>query len=191
MRERVGTAPQELDLWRRRVLPVLRGTVLDVGAGSGPAASYLSPDVQWIALEPTPSRRLVQAARARPGSRVLAASAQDIPLAEGSVNAVVCSMVLCSVPDPDGALAQIRRVLHPGGHVVLFEHVAAAPGSAASRLQRLIAPVTRVLDHGCDPSRDTELAVRRAGFAEVSLCRIRTGGTFGWLAPVLTGRAVR
>ncbi|SPF67842.1 Methyltransferase domain [Propionibacterium ruminifibrarum] len=185
------SAPEEQRRWRSRVLPALRGTVLDVGAGSGVCGATLDPNVQWLALEPRPRRRLVAAVRSRPHSRILDAPAEQVPLEDASIDAVICSTALCSVADPDRALAEIHRVLRPHGGFVFFEHVAAAPGTAARRVQGLAGPFTRCLDHGCDPCRDTATHIRRAGFASVELETLRTGGLVGRLVPVIRGRALR
>ena len=110
----------------------LSGTVLDVGAGSGTSGRFLAPGAEWLALEPAPSARLVRAVEARPHSRLLQSVAEVLPRGDGDVDAAVCSTALCSVADPDGALAEILRVLRPGGRLVFFEHVAAPAGSGAS-----------------------------------------------------------
>ena len=161
-----GTAPQEQALWRRRTLGALSGTVLDVGAGSGTSGRFLAPGAEWLALEPAPSARLARAVEARPHSRLLQSVA-------------------------DGALAEILRVLRPGGRLVFFEHVAAPAGSGARLLQGLAAPLTRRFDRGCDPRRDTASTIERAGFSRVVLRTLRTAGVFGGLAPIIEGEAVR
>ena len=186
-----GTAPQEQARWRRRTLGALSGAVLDVGAGAGTDGRFLAPGAEWLALEPAPSARLVRAVEARPRSRLLQSVAEELPLADGCVDAAVCSTALCSVADPDGALAEILRVLRPGGRLVFFEHVAAPAGSGARLLQGLAAPLTRRFDRGCDPRRDTARAIRRAGFSWVVLRALRTAGVFGALAPVIEGEAIR
>ena len=184
------TVSQERERWHREALGSLSGRVLDIGAGSGISAAFLPGDAVWIALEPAPSRRLKRAVAGRPGSRLLAASAEQIPLEDASVDAVVCSMVLCSVDDPPRALAEARRVLRRGGSLVFFEHVGAAPGSGARRVQGLIAPLTRRFGGGCDPRRDTAAELRSAGFSTLELRTLRTAGLLGGLAPVIEGRAV-
>jgi len=115
-----GTAPQEQARWRRRTLGALSGTVLDVGAGSGTSGRFLAPGAEWLALEPAPSARLVRAVEARPRSRLLQSVAEELPLGDGDVDAAVCSTALCSVADPDGALAEILRVLRPGGRLAVI-----------------------------------------------------------------------
>ena len=184
------TAPQEQGRWRREVLGSLSGPVLAVGAGSGASADFLPAGVTWLALEPAPSRRLERAVAGRARSRLLTAGAERLPLEDATIDAVVCSTVLCSVDDPPRALAEARRVLRRGGSLVFFEHVGAAPGSGARRVQGLIAPLTRRFGGGCDPRRDTAAELRSAGFSTLELRTLRTGGPLGGLAPVIEGRAV-
>lgn len=177
--------------WRVSALPKLRGVVLDLGAGSGIAADHLDPGVDWIALEPR--RRVDPALRMRldrRGSRLLAATAEDIPLESASVDAVIASTVLCSVRDPARVLNEVRRVLRPGGALVFFEHVAAERGTWASRIQSFYAPLSRLIDHGCDPHRDTAASIRAAGFASVEVERMQAPGVLGTVQPLIEGSAI-
>jgi ubiquinone/menaquinone biosynthesis C-methylase UbiE len=179
--------------WRERTLPRLRGVVLDIGAGSGVAADHLAPEAEWLTLEPrrwigrSPTERVEE----RPGARLLAAPAEAVPLETGSVDAVIASTALCSVRRPVLALAEIVRVLRPGGTLVFFEHVAADRGTWSSLLQTAYAPVSRWLDHGCDPHRDTERLIRAAGFAGVSVRRTEVAGALGTIEPLIDGTAIR
>ncbi|MGO1973558.1 MAG: class I SAM-dependent methyltransferase [Propionibacteriaceae bacterium] len=148
---------------RSRAIGRLRGRVLEIGAGRGANFADLTPGVEWVGLEPSRRFRdqLTERARHRGHHEPpLAAAAEEIPLPDASVDAVLATTVLCSVRDPTRVLAEIERVLIPGGSVVLAEHVAASPKSLARRLQGLIRPCTHLFDHGCDPTRDTERAVR-------------------------------
>ena len=178
--------------WRASALPELRGVVLDLGAGSGIAADHLASGVAWLALEPR--RRIEPALRARlerrSGSRLLTAPAEAIPLESGSVDAVIASTVLCSVRDPARALEEVRRVLRPGGRLVFFEHVAGERGSWTSVLQAVYAPLSRLIDHGCDPHRDTAASIRDAGFASVEVKRMLAPGVLGTVEPLIEGVAV-
>lgn len=178
--------------WRASVLPGLRGVVLDLGAGSGIAADHLASGVSWLALEPR--RRIEPALRARlahrGGSRLITAPAEAIPLESDSVDAVIASTVLCSVSDPARALEEVRRVLRPGGRLVFFEHVAGQRGSWTSAIQAVYAPLSRLIDHGCDPHRDTAASIRAAGFASVEVKRMLAPGVLGAVEPLIEGVAV-
>jgi len=155
---------------KRAALGALTGTVLEIGAGAGANFGYFRPGIRWLGLEPHP-RRGAELARtaARYGHRtpVLAAPAERIPLDGASVDAVAATVVLCSVFDQDAVLAEVRRVLRPGGRFAFFEHVAAPAGTWSRRLQRCVAPVTRRFDGGCDPGRQTWQAIEAAGFGQV------------------------
>ena len=161
--ERVGDMTAYLEL-KRELVGGLRGRVLEIGAGSGANFGLLGGDVTWTGLEPRRRRR--RALEERP---VIDGVAEDIPLPDGSVDAVLATTVLCSVRSQEQALAEVLRVLRPGGRFVFFEHVAAPGGTWQRRWQSLIAPCSRFADAGCDPSRETWTAVQRAGFASLRL----------------------
>jgi ubiquinone/menaquinone biosynthesis C-methylase UbiE len=172
----------------------LTGTVLEIGAGRGRNFGFLSPGVTWIGAEPDRRRRAALAAAARRHGHPeppLDSPAEALPLPGGSVDGVLATAVLCSVTDLEGTLTEIVRVLRPGGRFVFAEHVAAPPGTAKRRVQRLIAPLTRALDHGCDPVRDTEQAVRRSGLQVVHLGRYDLPVLGGVTVPYIVGEAVR
>jgi len=148
---------------RDRAIGGLRGRVLEIGAGDGVNFGQLSAGVEWIGLEPSAQRRATLAENARRHGHEaapIAASAESIPMPDASVDGVLATTVMCSVRDQAQVLAEVARVLVPGGRLVLAEHIAAAPGSAIRALQRFARPWTRLLDHGCDPTRDTEGSVR-------------------------------
>jgi ubiquinone/menaquinone biosynthesis C-methylase UbiE len=150
---------------RDRAIAQLRGRVLEIGAGNGANFDALRADVDWIGLEPSNSRREALARNAQSHGHTatpLTASAESIPLEAASVDAVLATTVLCSVRDQAAVLDETARVLVPGGRLVLAEHVAAERGTLVHTLQRVARPWTRLLDHGCDPARDTERAVRRS-----------------------------
>jgi SAM-dependent methyltransferase len=177
---------------RVAVLGSLTGTVLEIGAGAGANFGYFRPDIHWLGLEPAPGRRRdLAAAAAAHGQHapVIAAAAEQIPLADASVDAVVATLVLCSVADQDQVLAEVRRVLRPGGRFAFFEHVAARRGTWSRRLQRCVAPVTRRLDAGCDPARETWRAIRAAGFREVHARWYSRRALLGIYSPCMGGVA--
>jgi SAM-dependent methyltransferase len=172
-------------------LGCLTGRVLEIGAGAGANFGSFRPGIHWIGLEPDPRlRRKLAATAAARGHHapVLAAPAERIPLPDASVDAVASTLVLCSVADQGRVLAEVQRVLRPGGTFAFTEHVAAPAGTLTRGLQRCAAPFTRLFDHGCDPARDTWRALQAAGFAEIRAYFYR--GTGGRLYnPCLTGTA--
>ena len=153
---------------RRRLLAGLRGTVVEVGAGDGMNFGRYPPEVDSVvAVEPEPHLRDLARARAQQVSasvEVVDGVAEALPLADGSADAAVASLVLCSVTDLDQALAELFRVVRPGGELRVFEHVRATT-PVLPAVQRLVdATLWPVIAGGCHTSRDTADAIRRAGF---------------------------
>lgn len=178
--------------WRAQTLPLLRGVVLDVGAGRGQSAEHLVDEVEWIALEPRrPSRTLTDIVERRGHALVLQAPAEDMPLPDASVDVAVCSSVLCSVRSPERAVAEILRVLRPEGLLVFAEHVGSPARTWSHAAQRAYRPFGRVFDAGCDPSRDLESVLRGAGFAELTIHHHVHPAGLGLNTPVIHGEAVR
>ncbi|WP_394550697.1 class I SAM-dependent methyltransferase [Agromyces sp. MMS24-JH15] len=177
---RPGAVPlvddDHLDDLERGFVARLRGRVLEIGAGEGENFGALHAEVEWVGLEPDARRRAELATRAREwrhGSEPLDAVAEAIPLPDASVDAVLGTYVLCSVGDPAAALAEVRRVLVPGGRVVFVDHVVAPPGTLKRAVQRVATPISRRVCHGCHWDRDTETALTAAGFAADEVLRLR------------------
>ena len=149
---------------------------MEIGPGTGANLRFYAPGVRWVGVEPNPwahdyLRR--EAARVGLAAEVRAGTAEALPLADASVDAVVSTLVLCTVPHVPRALAEVRRVLRPGGRFVFVEHVLAPPRTRTRAVQRLVRPVWPLLADGCHPDRDIERAIREAGFARVALERFR------------------
>lgn len=160
--ERRGTGEH-----RGRLLAGLTGRVAEVGAGNGLNFAHYPPGVtEVVAIEPEAVLRAAAeraAADAPVTVTVVAGHADALPLEDASVDAVVLSLVLCSVPHPAQALAEVWRVLRPGGQVRFYEHVRSR-SRLVGLLQDAITPVWRRQAAGCHPNRDTLSALRSAGF---------------------------
>lgn len=159
---------------RARMLSGLTGTVVEIGAGYGATFWLYPPRVtNVVALEPDGFLR-EQAIHAAEHSgleiRVLPDSAEHIPSDDASVDAVVSSLVLCSVADQEAVLAEVDRVLKPGGVFVFYEHVRSHHRVVAG-LEDLVTPLWRRAAGGCHPNRDTVRAIRGAGFTVDNLER--------------------
>ncbi len=167
---------------KRALLSGLRGTVVEIGPGTGVNLQYFDRGVEWIGIEPNPILRdhLRRNGRdARPGS----AERMEIP--SGTADAVVSTAVLCSVRDLDASLAEARRVLRPGGVFVFIEHVAA--DGALGVAQRIVRPLWNCCAGGCNPARRTDAAIERAfGGAEMERFRLPLGP----VAPHVAGIAI-
>jgi ubiquinone/menaquinone biosynthesis C-methylase UbiE len=151
-----------------RLLAGLRGCVIEVGSGDGRSFEHYPPEVdRLVAVEPDPAAREAAMERVTAATlpiEVVAGVAEALPAANASFDAAVVMGVLCSVPDVPAALAELRRVLGPGGELRFWEHVRS--GNTAFRLVQLAADRlfwTRTLG-GCETTRDTEAAIRAAGF---------------------------
>ncbi|MFW3168593.1 class I SAM-dependent methyltransferase [Geodermatophilus sp. CPCC 206100] len=190
--ERVGA-----DDLRRELLDGAAGRVLEVGAGAGTNFAHLPPSVdEVVAVEPEPYLR-AQASRAAEGVAVpvtvVDGAADRLPAQDASVDTVVCSLVLCTVPDPAAALAEVHRVLRPGGRLLLWEHVRADGGPLARVQEALDRTVWPTIGGGCHTARDTVATVEAAGFPVERLRRFRWPQTRvpAPTSPMVLGTAVR
>ena len=177
--ERLG-----LGRWRRWVAGGARGLTHDLGSGTGRNLPLLPAGARAVAVDPNRDA-LARARRRAPGVPAVVARAEALPFRDGAFDTVVSGLVLCSVDDPDAALAEIRRVLRPGGTLRLLEHV--RHGGVRGRLQDLVQPAWTAVSGGCRPNRDTEGAVARAGFVVIPDTR-RANGAMRRLAARPPGR---
>jgi SAM-dependent methyltransferase len=188
--------PERAGIGRARaaLLAGAAGSVLEIGAGTGANLAHLPADLHDLVLvEPSEPMRVrlqrrVDASgdRLPARTRVVAGSAAALPVEDGSIDTLVSTLVLCSVPDLDAAAAELRRAVAPDGRLLLLEHVAGH--GRVRRLQRAIDPAWRVVARGCRLVRDTRTALERAGFdtSEVTDWRLPGGGVTG---PALLGTA--
>ena len=178
---------------RKRVLFAgIGGNVLEIGPGTGPNLVYYPPGIRWLGVEPNPYMvPYLRTAAARAGLQVdlRPGTAERLPAEDNSMDAVVSTLVLCSVTDPAGVLREVRRVLKPGGRFLFLEHVAAPPGTRLRRVQTAIRPLWKIIGDGCHPDRDTGPAMERAGFAEVHYENFRL--PLGPVATQIAGMAVK
>ncbi len=149
--------------WRGRLLREVRGFVLEVGAGRGPNLDHYPPETRAVATEFDVAA--IALARSRLNSRIRLASAdiEHLAFPDDTFDAVVATLVFCSVERPVVGLQEVWRVLKPGGRLHLIEHVR-SHHAWLGRLQDKLNPRWYVWAEGCNLNRDTEANVRRAGF---------------------------
>jgi ubiquinone/menaquinone biosynthesis C-methylase UbiE len=161
---------RELVPYRERVLAGAEGRVLEIGIGAGANLKFYPQRVKEIvALEP--SAKLISMARRAAGEsshRIAAvnfmeASAEAIPLEPGTVDTVVMTWTLCSIPAPLQALREMRRVLKPGGQLLFVEHGQSADGSVKKWQDRL-TPLWKRIAGGCHLNRPVSRLLEDAGF---------------------------
>ncbi|MCG9894420.1 MAG: class I SAM-dependent methyltransferase [Fimbriimonadaceae bacterium] len=177
---------------KRRLFHDLQGTVLEIGPGTGPNMKHLPQGIDYLGLEPNPymhPRLLAAAEEHGIQAKVVEGSAMEIPLPDASVDWVIGTLVLCSVPDQAQVLAEVRRVLKPGGSYRFIEHVAAPPGTPTAWLQRFIKPLWSCCTCGCNPDRQTWVSLEEAGFRSLQMESVNL--RFPIISPHLVGQATR
>lgn len=154
---------------RAEVVGGAAGRVLEIGAGTGANLPYYPAGTALVAAEPNPHmlrRARRRATRLRRPVAWVQAAAESLPFEDESFDAVVSTLVLCSVGEPEAAARELWRVLRPGGMLRLIEHVRAEE-PALARWQDRVTPIWRRLGAGCHPNRPTLAILERAGFQPV------------------------
>jgi ubiquinone/menaquinone biosynthesis C-methylase UbiE len=166
---------KHLTEYRASVVGTARGRVLEVGVGSGLNFRFYGDEIERIyGLDPSPSLLAIakpRAAAVKIPIELLLGSATAIPLADDSVDTVVMTWTLCSIPDPAAALREMRRVLKPDRRLLFVEHGLSSEPSVV-RWQHRLTPAWRRIAGGCHLDREMDQLVRAAGF---DLSRLQTG----------------
>jgi len=168
--------------------------VVEIGPGPGANLRYYRPGTRLIAFEPGSEhhpRLRRNAARRRIDLDLRQRGGEDLDLPDAACDAVVATLVLCSVTDPAAVIAEARRVLRPGGRLLFCEHVAAPAGSRTRRLQGRLRRPWRWLAGGCTLDRETPRLLHAAGFHEVRMDRFTMGRLLGPVRPHVWGAAIR
>jgi SAM-dependent methyltransferase len=193
--DRIMRRGEERSMGRRRgeLVANARGRTLEIGAGTGANIPHYPDDVEELILaEPfEPMRRRLERKLDESGrsARTLDASAETIPLETQSLDTVVSTLVLCTVDFPDRALAEVARVLRPGGQLLFIEHVRSHSPRVARWQDRLETP-WRHFGAGCRCNRDTIASITAAGFSTEHE-DARWKGVPPIVAALVIGRAVK
>ena len=178
---------------RRELLAGAGGRVLEIGAGTGVNLDLYPDRVEELVLvEPDPHmskrlrERLAGSARA---ATVVEAPAERLPFADSSFDTAVATLVLCTVPDPAAALAEVARVLKPGGELLFVEHVRAGDPRLARWQDRLEKP-WRFLGDGCHCNRDTVATIEASPLRLERLERDRLPKAPPIVEPLIRGSAI-
>lgn len=189
-----GTEEAGLGEMREETVAGARGRVLEIGAGTGLNLSHYPAAVTALTLvEPDPhmARRLRERVEgAGGGAEVVEAPAEALPFPDDSFDTVVCTLVLCTVPDPAGAVAEVARVLAPGGRFLFLEHVRSRnPGLA--RWQDRFEKPWRFLGDGCHCNRDTLTTLSASPLQVEDVGHTRMPKAPPIVRPVIRGSAIR
>lgn len=172
---------------RARLAGDLRGRVIEVGCGTGLNFTHYAAGVEVVAIEPIHEFRDLAAARAAAAAariEVIEGDAQALAFPDASFDAAFVTLVFCSVPDAGRGLAELRRVVRPGGRVVLFEHVR-SERPLVRAVQEALNPMWWRFMDGCNLNRDTAGRIRAAGFQVEETQTFALPGAAGLLFPMV------
>jgi ubiquinone/menaquinone biosynthesis C-methylase UbiE len=177
--------------WRKELLAGLHGDVIEVGAGTGANVVHYPERVKRLVLAEPDAHMRARLEKALHGRDVelCDAPAEALPFPDASFDAVVCTLVLCSVPDPAAVLREVVRVLRPGGTFVFLEHVAAEPGSSRRAWQGRIEPFWKHLAGNCHLTRPTGETMREVGLLVDHEKQESMRKAMPWLRPTIRGHA--
>lgn len=153
---------------RERIIPLAQGVVLEIGMGPGLNLPFYNPDRVTKVIGVDPNQTFLRLGESRRKAspvplEIVSAPAEALPLEAASVDTVVITYTLCSVDDPEQALREVKRVLKPGGKVLLLEH-GLSPEPGVARWQHRLNPLWRSLAVGCNLTRPVSELLQRAGF---------------------------
>lgn len=157
---------------RKELLSDLEGNVLGVGEGTGVNFQFYPQNAQVFAVEPSESMLHVAKKKASKFNNItfLNYGINDKELEQhiegNSMDAIVCTLVLCTIPDPEKALQNFKRWLKPNGKLIIMEHIHATKPINKS-VQNLFNPVWKVFAEGCNLNRNTDIMIKEAGFEPV------------------------
>ncbi|HVT00401.1 MAG TPA: class I SAM-dependent methyltransferase [Solirubrobacterales bacterium] len=190
-----ATEENGLGEMRAALLAAARGRVVEIGAGTGVNLDLYGAGVEDLTLvEPDPHmgarlRQRLEAGGGPPPRRLVAAPAEALPFADDTFDTAVATLVLCTVPDPPAAVAELARVLKPGGRLLFVEHVRSEDPDRSRWQDRLEKPWRFIAD-GCYCNRDTEADLRASAFTIEELEHGKMPKAMPIVRPLIRGSAV-
>ena len=182
--------------WRKTLLSNATGAVLEIGPGTGVNLSYYPNTITSLTLlEPekymADQLKLKLLKEAPYPIDLLTGHAESIPFPDATFNTVISTLVLCSVQNPEKSLAELKRVLTPGGKLIFIEHVAAVEQSPRLKWQRRLQPIWKKVAMNCHITRPTEQLLIQAGFIIQEIDRQSICGVPPIVRPSIRGIAVK
>jgi ubiquinone/menaquinone biosynthesis C-methylase UbiE len=171
---------KEIAGYKEQLLNPLKGeakTILELGIGTGPNIKYYASGKNVSVVGVDPNKHMEKYAQAAATDSGLLKSqfkfihgvGEALPIFNSSMDAVVCTLVLCSVKDVDKTLKEVQRVLKPRGQFIFVEHVAAPDGTPLRFWQNLLDPLQQFVSDGCHLTRETGEVIRGSGFSDASI----------------------
>lgn len=154
---------------RKALLADLKGNILEIGAGTGVNFQFYSKEANVLAIEPSPYmlRQAEEKKKDRRNIHLVQASVEqcyeDKVVQKNSMDAIVCTLVLCTIPDPQKALSYFYQWLKPDGKLIIVEHIK-SHDPWKGKIQDFLNPAWKIIGEGCHLNRKTDQMIRQAGF---------------------------
>ncbi|MDJ0735760.1 MAG: class I SAM-dependent methyltransferase [Nostocaceae cyanobacterium] len=178
---------------KRSLFSNLQGHVLEIGPGTGANLPFFPQNINWVGIEPNPYMHsyLQQSAKKLGFNNIDLRSgiAESINAEDNSMDAVISTLVLCSVTNLANTLEEVLRILKPGGHFLFLEHVAAPQGTLLRSIQSGVRPLWKIIGDGCHPDREIWTALENAGFTKVNYEHFRA--PYPIVSPHIIGMAIK
>lgn len=172
----------------------IHGDVLEIGAGTGVNLVYLPDQTTWTGIDPNPYMHRFVYDKAKDLDmevNLCHGYAEQLPFDDNRFDAVISTLVLCSVSSIETSLQEIHRVLKPGGALYFIEHVIAPEGTLLRRFQRILKPAWKLVADGCMPDRDTGRLIQSAGFSSVDITPFAISLPINLIRPHIMGKAIK
>ena len=179
---------------KQSVIGSMRGTVVEIGPGTGANLRYYAPGTSVIAIEPNPVMHgplRAEAAERGVDVEVRTLRGESIDVPDESADGVVGTLLLCGVDDPEAVIAEAYRILKPGGTYFFVEHVVALAGTRTHTVQRVVLRPHRWMFNGCEVTRDTGAVLRASDFVDVQFDDVDRGRRGLWARTQIVGTAIK